>query len=136
MFRRATAQDVRAIYRMGRRFYDKHGAIYGIALDFDSFLNTIEAVVQHGVCVVGNRSCAGAIIAPFPFNHRALVASVVFWCFETPREIRVFEALMEHCKADGATHISGASHFPNNRIGRYYRKLGLQETEVVVMGRL
>lgn len=130
MFRRATPTDSRHIYSLLRRFYAKQGHVYaGIPMDFASTARTIEEVILNGVCLVGKRSCAGAILVPFFYNHDAIIANNVFWYFESPREIRILEALMEACKEAGATHFMAQSHFPHNRIGRRYESLSLQACE-------
>jgi len=125
MFRPATADDVEFILELLREFYRKAGSIYvGIAFDGPSTIATIAHVVARGVCIVGPSSCAGAVIAPFEFNHHARIANVVFWCFKSAREIVILNSLIEACKRAGATHVAAASQFPHNAIGRRYRRLG------------
>lgn len=137
MFRRATPQDVRHVYSLLRRFYAKQGHIYSeIPFDFDSAARTIETVILRGVCLVGTKSCAGALLLPFQWNNTAIVANVLFWYFESPGQIRILEALMAACKEAGATHFVAVSHFPENRIGRRYEKLLLTACEESFIGKL
>ena len=129
-FRPAQSSDVLFILDLIRDGYKKHCSIYGIPLDGKSAMFTIANVMALGVCLVGPSSCAGAFLAPFPYNNKAVIAQVAFWYFKSSREIRIFDALCQACKEAGATHINAASHFPNNAIGRHYIKNGLHNCEI------
>lgn len=91
---------------------------------------TIQDIIDRGILLVGDTSCAGAIISAFPFNNQASIAWVVFWYFRNKREIGIFKELIEQCRQAGATHINTSSHFPNNTVGRFYHKCGLASCEI------
>lgn len=129
-YRLATLHDVVPIARLLREFYHREGDIYGISYDHESTVATVDEVVNHGICLVGPTSCAGALIRPFPYNHQAHIALIPFWYFRNRREIGIFQVLLKACVAAGATHINVASHYPHNIIGRFYRKCGIQPVEV------
>jgi hypothetical protein len=129
-FRKAELADVEFIAGLLSEFYAKSGEVYQIPWDEPSAVQTIENVIRDGVCIVGPSSCAGAMIAPFPFNVKANIASVVFWYFRTPRESSIFDAFAGCCQVAGATHYNPSSHFPMNTIERFYLKRGLEPTEV------
>lgn len=135
-FRLATADDVPHVLELLQAFYEKAGGIYGIPFDRVSTIKTIAHVMGHGICLIGPSSTAGAVVSQFPYNHDARVAHVWFWYFKAAREIRIFEALMEACKEAGATHLSAASLFPDNRIGRFYAKILLHPAEIQGIRRL
>lgn len=135
-FRPAQSSDVLFMLNLIRDGYKKHCSIYGIKFDGASAMFTIANVMARGVCLVGSSSCAGAVIAPFQYNHKAIIAQVMFWNFKAPREIEIFDALSDACKEAGATHINAASHFPNNTISRYYAKKMLINCEVQSMKQL
>lgn len=128
-FRKAEFGDVIFIARLLREFYQKQGDVYGIAWNHADAIGMIDDVVRRGVCIIGDTSCGGALLTPFPYNSKALIANVAFWYFVKPREIKIFEALIGCCLIAGATHVNPSSHFPDNRIGRFYRKMGIQPTE-------
>jgi len=128
-FRPAVASDLLKIGRLVREFYHKVGGVYGIEYSHDDAMNLISGLIARGICLVGPTSCAGALVMPFPYNNKAQVAYVAFWYFQESREIRIFEELLRRCAAAGATHVSAASHFPHNRIARWYLKLGLHPVE-------
>lgn len=136
MFRPATIDDVLFIEKLIRKFYQETGGIYGIPYDVESSVLTIIRCVMDGVCLVGGKSAAGAILGKFPFNKDAVIAWVLFWRFSGTQQIKIFEALLDACKERGATHVNAASHFPDNRILRYYSKLGLQPVETQAIKQL
>ena len=86
-YRQVEKSDVGVVYGLVREFYRKQGEVYGIAFDPESSADTIAKLIAKGILIRGNRSCAGAFVAPFPYNHSALVAHVMFWYFKSPREI-------------------------------------------------
>ena len=121
---------------MLHRFYQKSGSIFGIQWDHGSVLETIGETIHRGVCIIGDHSCAGALFAPFPYNRKFCIASVVFWYFTKPREMEIFHALAQACHEIGCTHINPSSLWPSNTIGRYYRKHGLREAETQWLGEI
>lgn len=135
-YRLATLEDVVFIARLIKEFYGKMEDSYKIPYDHESTLITIDETIRRGVCLVGPTSCAGAFINLFPFNCNYAVANVDFWYFRNPREIEIFYALCQECRARGATHISASSHFPKHVIGRFYEKLGMFPAETVYLGDL
>lgn len=135
-FRTAVVEDVPFIKDLICQFYAKQGHVYGIPYDEESSVRTIIDTMKFGVVLVGPASCAGAIICRFPFNHRANVAQVIFWYFTNAREIKIFDALANQCRAIGATHINSAAHPPHCRIMRYYVQQGMRPAELQAMGRL
>lgn len=128
-FRVAELSDTLFVARLTREFYEKVGGIYRIPGDYESFVVMADAVIRNGICIVGPTSCAGALMARFPGNQHELVANVLFFYFQQKREITIFYAFLEALRAAGATHIDAASHFPENTIGKFYKKLGLVPTE-------
>lgn len=135
-FRQAKLSDGPFIYRLLREFYAKQGGVYDIPMDAESAADTIHQVISTGICLVGNHSCAGALLSPFPFNRHEIIAQVIFWYFTSPREIQIFKQLAVASKIAGATHINASSHFPDNRIMRYYERIGLRPVETQGMCRL
>ena len=135
-FRPAQSSDVLRMLNLIRDAYTKNCSIYDVKFDGQSTMLTIASVMSRGLCLVGPSSCAGAIITPFPYNHNALVATVMFWCFKSSREITIFEELLKQCRESGATHISASSHFPSNILLKHYSKFSLQPAETQVIGML
>lgn len=135
-YRLVEKSDVGLVYRLLSEYARNQGQIYGIPVDPDSVADLIAKLMHRGIFIVGPRSCAAAMINPFPSNHEASVAHCVLWYFKTPREIKIFEELKRLCKEAGATHFSAASHFPDNTMLRYYARLGLRPTETLVMSKL
>lgn len=129
-FRRAELTDVIFMARISKAAYAKYGTIYGIAFDMESTLETIDHVVRNGICIVGSASCAGAMLFPFPYNKNAVIAYVSFWNFEKPKEIVIFDALVNACRETGATHINPNSLFPKNLIAKFYAKRKMPAVEI------
>lgn len=135
-FRRATADDVEFVLELLREFHGKAGGIYGVPFHGPSEILRIARVLADGICLVGPSSCAGALIEPFPSNHKARVAQVHFWYFRHAREIRIFEALMTACRELGATHIAAYTQADRPTIGRWYERFSLKPAEVCYMAEL
>jgi hypothetical protein len=134
-FRRATSEDVVFVCRLVKRFYARSGNIYRIPYDHESALAAVYDTINTGICLVGPQSCAGAIFLPFPFNQSAIVAQVIFWYFEQRREIAIFDALLEECRANGATHVNVAA-IGNGPGRRFYQARGLTMVETQYLGPL
>ena len=135
-FRHAEVSDIPFIVDLLREFYRKQGKIYGIPFDAPSCIYTVTEILSRGICLVGPSSVAAAMIVPGQFNHSVRFAHVPFWYFRSPREIRILDALIEVCRKAGATHLNVASHYPENRIGRYYEKKGLHPVESLFLLKL
>lgn len=118
------------------KFYAKSGGIYGIPFDHDSALNMVTKTILEGICVIGDYSCAGAMLCDFPFNYNAVIAHVLFWRFTKGRDVAVLSELAIRCRDNGATHINVSSLWPANTIGRVYRNIGLREIETQWLGEL
>lgn len=136
MFRHATFDDIPRVTMLLEEFYARHEYRYGVRFNSSSAVVTVERMIRHGVCLVGPSSCAGAMIADFPYNFEAKVANVMFWYFRRPREIKIFEALLAACRRAGAMYISASSHAPSHAIGRLYQRWGMQPVEGLHMGPL
>lgn len=135
-FRPALPDDVLPIVNRLGRFYAKQGHIYGIPFDTVTTISTVARIMNCGVCVVGPKSCAAATLIHYPYNHRAYLATVMFWYFESPREVLILDYLLKACKERGATHFAAASHFPDNRIGKWYVQKGFKAVETMHMIKL
>ena len=118
---------------MLRRFYLAHGEVYAIKYDHASCLSSVLETIMRGVSLVGPKSCAGALILPFPFNREALVANVLYWYVEG-REIAIFDALLAHCREAGATHVNVATVAPRHVGKRFYAVRGLKLVEAQYLG--
>ena len=134
--RPATPEDSVKIAQLLRAFYDQSGGIYGIPYDHASTIRTVLDVIVRGVCLVGHSSCAGAIIAPFPYNVSARVAQVAFWYFVDRKEICIFDQLYEACKQAGATHINATALPPKQTGKRFYQVRGMELAEFQYLGPL
>jgi hypothetical protein len=125
--RRVKPEDITdaMVARCGR-FWAKNAQV-----EFDpaSARETMEEVARIGICIERGTGIAGALFLPFPWNRKFTVAYVAFWFFESARDSRVFRDLCYLCKGMGAHSINAASHFPKNRIGRFYQKLGFAPVE-------
>jgi hypothetical protein len=121
---------------MLRRFYRRSGGHYEIPYDHASGLLTVVETIDHGICVVGEGACAGALLAPFPYNRQHLVAQVVFWYFEGKSGIGVFDALARACAKAGATNIEAAALPPRCTGKRFYEQRGLSLSEYHFLGSL
>ena len=124
------------ILRLARKFFHQSwGKGYDIPFDPESAMQTIDALIENGIMLVGPTSYAGAILTPCMWNHEFTIATVITWYFESPREIRIFDALMEECRKAGATHFVSASN-EGSPIGRYYNRKGLTIRESAYMCQL
>lgn len=108
----------------------KVGERIGIRSDRRSLVETGIRVIKYGVCLVGSHEVAGANIVKFPFNRNAVIGNIMFWNFTRPSGVHIFEAMVKELKKLGVTHITANSHFPENRIGDFYCKLGLRRVEI------
>jgi hypothetical protein len=132
--RRAVPEDVIQIGQMLRRFYTQHGEVYSIKYDHASCLSSVLETIMRGICLIGPKSCAGALILPFPYNREALVAQVLFWYVERGREIAIFDVLMANCRREGATHVNVATVAPKHVGKRFYAVRGLKLAEAQYLG--
>lgn len=129
-FRSATPDDVFHIARLVKRFYSRFGHHIGIPYDHESSIQLILGALSMGCpMVVGEHSCAAASINSFPFNKSARVATVLFWYFEKPREIGIFDFLALQCIRSGATHINAASTASAPAVRKIYEERGLVRIE-------
>lgn len=130
LFRRANFEDVPEIARRLRKLWGKiEPAYHGIKWDHPSALLTIDHAIRIGICLVGPTSCAGAVISPFLWNHNEMVADIMFWSFERSHEVTILNEISAICTAAGATHIKANTHWPDNRIGRFYMGKGFGPSE-------
>lgn len=132
--RRAQPDDVVRIAQMLRRFYATHGKVYDIPYDHGSCMETVLKCIDEGVTFTGSGSCAGALIIPFPFNHKARVATVVFWYAENRRELYIFDLLLAACREAGATHINASTLSPHHTGKRFYAVRGMALAEHQYIG--
>lgn len=114
---------------MLRRFYARSGGIYGVPYDHESCIEVVADVIANGVCIVGPKSCAGAMVLAFPFNRKIPVAHVVFWYFEAHREVVIFDFLRLECAKLGVTHIDTAALAPRITGSKFYAERGLSLAE-------
>lgn len=136
-FREATPDDVFHIARLVKRFYHRYGGHIGIPYDHESTLQLILGALSMGCPVaVGEHSCAAASINPFPFNKTARVATVLFWYFDKPREIGIFDFLAQQCIRAGATHISASATTSAPAARGIYERRGLTYIEQTFIGQL
>jgi hypothetical protein len=134
IYRKAGHDDVVFISRLTREFYGKVGDIYHVPYSHASMIVTVDDIVDRGIVLVGPNSCAGAFFYPFPSNADFKMAHVLFWTFQRRREIGIFLELLKQVKEMGAVGVTCASHFPQNTIGRFYKKCGLKPVETHYMG--
>lgn len=137
IFRRAVLSDAPFVARLVREFYvgQDYNITYGIEFDYESTLATVTAIIERGVCILGPHSCAGAYVAPFPFNHTQRVAYVQFWFFNRKGEAAIFKKFLQALESE-VHHVWAVSHPPHHRVGRLYRKLGFRQVEGVWSKRL
>lgn len=135
-FRRATHADSIFILRAHRRFFNKHCQAYGIPVDPESSIRTIDEIITEGIMLVGPTAYAGAIIAPCLWNFEYRIATIILWGFTKPSGIKIFRAIRDECAAAGATHLVASSQPPDHTIARHYAKLGLTECEQQLITRL
>lgn len=121
---------------MLRRFYQRSGSVYGIPYDHASSLATVLDCIVRGICLVGDKSCAGALMLPFPYNRSRTVAQVVFWYFENKREIAIFDALLRDCRQAGADFVDAAALPPHMTGKRFYGVRGMAPVEMHFLGSL
>lgn len=134
--RSAFAEDAITVGHMLRRFYREHGDVYGIKYDHASCLMSVLETITRGICLIGPKSCAGALILPFPFNRGAMVAQVLFWYIEGRKEIGIFDILAKQCREAGATHINVATVAPRHVGKHFYAVRGLKLVEAQYLGPL
>lgn len=129
-FRPARPDDLDAILDLLVDMNRKIGAVYGIPADAESTIKTVLHIIHRGVCLVGNHACAGGFIYPYPWNEQAKVGLLLFWNYTRPSGVHVFGAMAERFRELGATHLNCASHFPDNRLARWYARFGLRAAEI------
>lgn len=134
-FRRANFEDVIHVARLLRDFYRRSGSVYQVPYDHESAISFAAWSIANTVCLVGETSCASAILVPFPYNREAKMAQVSFWYFHRRREMLIFKALAEECAAAGATHINAAS-LQRPRADKFYVSAGMRPAEIQFMGPL
>lgn len=128
-FRKAELDDLEQIVDLLRDLEAKAWSAYGIQAEGHSLVEMAMRTINHGVCLVGKGAVAGGYLVKFPANQRVLVGNVLFWNFTQPSGLKILEAIAAQFKALGATYLSVTSHYPENRIGDFYCKTGLQRVE-------
>lgn len=136
IFRRAEFTDGIFLANCLRQFYREHEQLHHIPYNHESCLEAVSDILRRGLCVVGPASCAGAYLVSWPFNKSALIAQVFFWWFGARRELGVFDALVNLCRDNGATHVNVASLAPAFAGASFYRKRGLKVIERHFLGQL
>lgn len=115
---------------MLRRFYGRLGMqCYGIRYDHESTAETVLGCITRGICLVGEHSCAGAMLYPFPYNKKVCVGQIVFWYYEANREMGIFDAIVEACWKSGAQAASVASLSARLIGRRFYESRGFHLAE-------
>ena len=128
-FRKAELDDLDGIVDLLCDLEVKAWSAYGIHADGHSLVEMAMRSIRHGICLVGDGAVAGGFVVKFPANQHVLIGNVLFWNFTTPSGLGVLKAITEEFKALGAAYVSVTSHFPDNRIGDFYCKTGLQRVE-------
>lgn len=135
-FRKATLEDVDDIIDLIIEINRKVGAVYGIPMDAESVVETVMHVVKRGICVVGPGACAGGMVHPYLWNRDFQMGTVIFWNYNRPSGVHVIEALAREFKQAGATHLTCTSHFPENKAGRIYVRMGSTPCEIQYIAKL
>lgn len=136
VFRPATPDDLEYIVDLGVNLSAKHGDAYRVPADALSVAQEVSHAIQCGVCLVGNGCAAGGYVKPFIWGHDIKVGMVTFWNFTTPSGVHILGALVDEFAKRGATFISAASHFPHNRVGDLYARMGMWPAETTYVGEI
>lgn len=132
MIRPATLSDIPAMVEMGRRFTDKAGFADHVGYDDQSAAALLEGLIEGaGVCLVGDRCMAAALVFPHPYNRSHIAAQELFWWSEGREGIRLLRALEQAVRDRGAqslTMITIEAIEPDS-MGRLYRKRGFAPVE-------
>ena len=90
---------------------------------------TASHVIQNGICLIGNGATAGGMIQPWIFNSQFIIGTILFWNSRTVSGFNILGAMIAEFNHYGVTHVSAASHPPDDRIAKLYRKWGMEPTE-------
>lgn len=144
MIRRATHADIPRLVAMGERFI---GDVYPAALTFNGdALAALSKQLIDGVGVVfvaehANGDVLGmiALIAvAHPMSGEMVATELVWWIDPEARGGRAALALLaeaeEWAKLQGATRLQMIA--PNDKVCRFYERLGFEKVEVAYMRNL
>lgn len=126
MIRDAVPDDIPALVAMGAKFAAKAGFADHIGYDPDTVAETLAALIEQGICLIGDDCMAGAAFYRHPFNAGHLACAELFWWSEG-REGGALLAEMElQARQAGANSLTMATMDVLNadRMAKVYARKG------------
>jgi predicted N-acetyltransferase YhbS len=141
--RAARTDDIPAIMRMGRQFFDAAGWPEVTTWDEASVSATLTGLIGGaipGALLVAERErdlvgMVAFMAFPFYFNHAATVAQEIFWWVEPGQRFGVGAALLDAFEAEGAKRgatvfiVSAVARLRSDVLARFYARRGYHAAE-------
>lgn len=132
MIRPATHDDIPAMIEMGKRFTDKAGFSEHIGYDPESVEALLIGLIEGaGICLVGERCMAAALVFPHPYNQAHIAAQELFWWSEGREGMLLLSALEQAVRERGAQSLTmiTVEAIAAEQMGRIYTKRGFSSVE-------
>lgn len=128
MIRDATTDDIPAMVEMGRHFANVAGFGDHIGYDDDTVASTLAALIEDGICLIGDKAMAGAAFYRHPFNAAHLACCELFWWSEGRDGLGMLGAIERKAREAGAHSLTMATMDILNadRMAHVYTKRGFK----------
>lgn len=141
MIRLATLEDMPALLRMGKSFFDASG--YGglTTFDHDDTSDLLSRLIDAETLVTdGKGAMLGFVVFPMFMNSSTVVAQELFWWVDKAfRKTGVGVEILKH--AEDLARMKGAKsmmmlslkELDGERVNKLYQRMGYQEREQTYM---
>jgi GNAT superfamily N-acetyltransferase len=139
MIRKATAEDLPELLRMGKAFHAVTGVAEAIPLDEPTLERTFAQLIESGVILVieeggGLVGATGALLHPHYFNASHITGQELFWWIDPDHRGRGSELLnaLEAWVKDQGAHsfvMITLEALEPERVGLIYRRRGYRPVE-------
>ena len=132
MIRAATHDDIPVLVEMGKTFTDKAGFADHVGYDPESVEALLTGLIEGaGICLIGDKCMAAALVFPHPYNRAHIAAQELFWWSEGREGMLLFSALEDAVKERGADSLTMITieAIAAEQMGRIYTKRGFRAVE-------
>jgi hypothetical protein len=126
--RLASAKDITALRKMGRKFHDKAQPEW--PWSDDGFDATIGGLIENGYVAMTRGGFIAGFIAPMPLNPSWRVAHEVLWFANDGKGAKLAAAFREWARSNRVDEIKWSCRSSNLRVKRHYEKFATPSENV------